>query len=226
MNIHMLMKRRNMLMMLKDRIDGGKKLSEWVLHYKGEPGLIVLGLPRGGVVVANEVAKVLDAPLDIIVPRKVGAPFSPELAVAAVTEDGTVLYNEDLMKELGISVDDIDDTVEQEKKEAMRRMDLYRGDRPPLDLKDKTVLLVDDGIATGYTMKAAIMSARLRGAKKVIVAVPVIPPDKLLTMQELADAVHYVLMPEIFYSVGEFYEEFRQVTDDQVIEILDRAKKP
>lgn len=215
-----------MLMMLKDRIDGGKKLSERVLHYKGEPGLIVLGLPRGGVVVAYEVAKALDVPLDIVVPRKVGAPFSPELAVAAVAEDGTVLYNEGLMKELGISVDDIDETVEKEKKEAMRRMDLYRGDRPLLDLKDKTVLLVDDGVATGYTMKAAIMSVRLRGAKKVIVAVSVIPSDKLLTMQEISDAVHYVLMPEIFYSIGQFYEEFRQVTDEQVIEILDTAKKP
>jgi putative phosphoribosyl transferase len=214
-----------MLMMLKDRIDGGQKLAERVLQYKGEPGLIVLGLPRGGVVTANEVAKALNVPLDIVVSRKVGAPFSPELAVAAVTDDGTVLYNEDLMKELGISIDDIEERVEHEKKEAMRRMDLYRGHRAPLDLTDKKVILVDDGIATGYTMKAAIMSARLRGAEKVIVAVPVMPSDKLLTMQEIADAVHYVLMPEIFYSVGQFYEEFRQVTDEQVIEIMNKAKK-
>jgi len=215
-----------MRMMLKDRVDAGQKLAERVMIYKDEPNLVILGLPRGGVVVANEISKALDAPLDIVVPRKVGAPFNPELAVAAVTENGTVLYNEELMKKLGISIDDIDDEVEKEKKEAMRRLDLYRGDRPLLNLEDKTVILVDDGIATGYTMKAAIMSVRLRGAKKVIVAVPVMPSDILLTMQELADAVHYVLMPEIFYSISQFYERFPQTTDEQVIELMNTAKKP
>jgi len=220
------MKGRAMRMMLKDRVDAGQKLAERVMIYKDEPNLVILGLPRGGVVVANEISKALDAPLDIVVPRKVGAPFNPELAVAAVTENGTVLYNEELMKKLGISIDDIDDEVEKEKKEAMRRLDLYRGDRPLLNLEDKTVILVDDGIATGYTMKAAIMSVRLRGAKKVIVAVPVMPSDILLTMQELADAVHYVLMPEIFYSISQFYERFPQTTDEQVIELMNTAKKP
>lgn len=215
-----------MRMMLKDRVDAGQKLVERVMIYKDEPNLVILGLPRGGVVVANEISKALDAPLDIVVPRKVGAPFNPELAVAAVTENGTVLRNEELMKKLGISIDDIDDEVEKEKKEAMRRLDLYRGDRPPLNLEDKTVILVDDGIATGYTMKAAIMSIHLRGAKKVIVAVPVMPSDILLTMQELADAVHYVLMPEIFYSISQFYERFPQTTDEQVIELMNTAKKP
>lgn len=215
-----------MRMMLKDRVDGGKKLAERVLHYNGEPGLIVIGLPRGGVITAHEVAKALDAPLDIVVPRKIGAPFNPELAVGAVTSDGTVLYNEEVMRKLNVPIDVVDDKAEEEKKEAMRRLDLYRGDRPELDLNNKTVILVDDGVATGMTMKAAIMSISLRGAKKIIVAVPVLPADTYENLKEMVDDVQYVLMPEIFYSISQFYEVFPQTTDEEVVALMDKAKRP
>jgi len=213
-------------MMLKDRVDGGKKLAERVLHYSGEPGLVVLGLPRGGVVTAYEIAQALDAPMDIVVTRKIGAPFNPELAVGAVTADGTVLYNEEVMRTLNVPIDVVDDKAEEEKKEAMRRVDLYRGDRAPLDLKDKTVILVDDGVATGMTMKAAIMSVRLRGAKKIIVAVPVLPSDTYEALKEMVDDVQYVLMPEMFYSISQFYELFPQISDEEVIALVDKSKKP
>jgi len=222
----LLRKEKEMRMMLKDRVDGGKKLAERVLHYNGEPGLIVIGLPRGGVITAHEVAKALDAPLDIVVPRKIGAPFNPELAVGAVTSDGTVLYNEEVMRKLNVPIDVVDDKAEEEKKEAMRRLDLYRGDRPELDLNNKTVILVDDGVATGMTMKAAIMSISLRGAKKIIVAVPVLPADTYENLKEMVDDVQYVLMPEIFYSISQFYEVFPQTTDEEVVALMDKAKRP
>ncbi len=215
-----------MRMMLKDREDGGKQLAERVLHYKNEPHLIVLGLPRGGVVTAYEVAKALDAPMDIIVTRKIGAPFNPEFAVGAVTDQGTVIYDEAAMKKLNLSIDTLDDKAEEEKKEAMRRLDLYRGDRPALDLEGKAVILVDDGVATGLTMKAAILSVRLRGAKKVIVAVPVLPSDSREDLRKHVDDVQYVLMPEVFYSISQFYEKFPQKSDEEIIALLDTAKKP
>jgi len=215
-----------MRMMLKDRADGGKKLAERLLIYKNDPSVIVIGLPRGGVVPAYEIAKVLDAPMDIIVTRKVGAPTQPELAVAAVTSDGTVLYNDRVMKNLGYSLDVIDDLAEAEKKEAVRRLETYRQGRAPLDLKDKTVILVDDGVATGMTMKAAIMSAGLRGAKKIVIAVPVLPSDTMETLKEMVDDVQYVLMPETFFSISEFYELFPQTSDEEVIALMDVAKKP
>lgn len=215
-----------MRMMLKDRADGGKKLAERLLIYKDDPSVVVIGLPRGGVVPAYEIAKALDAPMDIIVTRKVGAPTQPELAVAAVTSDGTVLYNDRVMKNLGYSLDVIDDLAEAEKKEAVRRLETYRKGRSPLDLKDKIVILVDDGIATGMTMKAAIMSAGLRGAKKIVVAVPVLPADSMETLKEMVDDVQYVLMPETFFSISEFYELFPQTSDEEVIALMDVAKKP
>jgi len=214
-----------MLMMLKDRVEGGKRLADRILETEDLDGVVVLGLPRGGVVTAFEVAKVLDAPMDVVVTRKVGAPGQPELAVAALTSNGTVLYNEKLMEKLGIGIGDIEDTVAQEKKEARRRLDLFRGDRPPLDLEDKTVILVDDGIATGYTIKAALMSLRLSGAKRIIIAVPVLPPDTLMSLQELVDGIHYILMPEVFYSISQFYESFPEVKDAEVIALMDKSKK-
>ena len=214
-----------MLMMLKDRVEGGKRLADRILETEDLDGVVVLGLPRGGVVTAFEVAKVLDAPMDVVVTRKVGAPGQPELAVAALTSNGTVLYNEKLMEKLGIGIGDIEDTVAQEKKEARRRLDLFRGDRPPLDLEDKTVILVDDGIATGYTIKAALMSLRLSGAKRIIIAVPVLPPDTLMSLQELVDGIHYILMPEVFYSISQFYELFPEVKDAEVIALMDKSKK-
>ena len=214
-----------MLMMLKDRVEGGKRLADRILETEELDGVVVLGLPRGGVVTAFEVAKVLDAPMDVVVTRKVGAPGQPELAVAALTSNGTVLYNEKLMEKLGIGIGDIEDTVAQEKKEARRRLDLFRGDRPPLDLEDKTVILVDDGIATAYTMKAALMSLRLSGAKRIIIAVPVLPPDTLMSLQELVDGIHYILMPEVFYSISQFYESFPEVKDAEVIALMDKSKK-
>ena len=163
-------------MIFKDRQDAGKKLAQRLLVYEDNAESLVLGLPRGGVVVASEVAKALHLPLDILVIRKLGAPGYLEFAIGAVDEKGHALFNEG-MEELGISEAYKKEVLEKEKKEAEHRLSLYRKNRPPLDLKNKIVILVDDGLATGATMRAAVYSAKAKKAKKVIVAVPFAAPN-------------------------------------------------
>ena len=212
----------------KDRVDGGKQLAEKLLKYKKHPDAIVLGLPRGGVITAFEVAKVLELPLDIVVPRKVGAPFNPELAVGAITQEGEVVWNDSLMKSLHLKPEDLADIIAAEKKESARRLQTYRGDRPPLDLKDKIVILVDDGIATGATMRASITSARARGCAKIVVAAPLAPIEPLTKIEQEADEFACVLMPKILMGISAFYDEFGQTSDEEVITIMKQtsATKP
>jgi putative phosphoribosyl transferase len=212
-------------MRFKDRTDAGQQLAKKLLHYKNAPNTIVLGLPRGGVVTAYEISKVLELPLDIIVARKIGAPGNEELAIGALTEGGTTIFNHGLMESLGLTIYDLMPIIEKEKKEADRRFKLYRSGRGPLELKDKTVILVDDGIATGATMRAAIHSARTRGAKKIIVAVPVAPPGAIAKLKKEADEVICLYETDQFWGVGQFYDNFGQTSDDEVIEIMNKARQ-
>lgn len=210
------------MLRFKDRADAGKKLVQKLLHYKSDPQVVVVGLPRGGVVVAYEVARQLQVPLDIIVPRKIGTPANPELALGAITQEGEPVWNEALIKSFHIHPEDLTDIIEQEKREAARRLSLYRKSRPPLEVKNKIVILIDDGIATGATMRAAIASLRAHGAKKIIVAIPVAPLEILEQIEKDADEVICLSVPRMFFGVGQFYDSFAQTTDEEVIELMQR----
>ncbi len=203
-----------------DRVDSGKQLAQKLTAYRDDPNAIVIGLPRGGVVTAAQVAHELNLPLDIVVPRKIGAPFNEELAVGAVTQDGQVVWNESIVKSHHLTPEDLADTIEKERKESKRRLQLYRRDRPPLQLKDKVVIFVDDGIATGATMRAAIAYAKQQGAKKIIAATPVATVDTLEVISKEVDEVVSVILPKIFLGISAFYESFPQTPDEEVIALL------
>ena len=202
-----------------DRVDAGKRLAAELKSF-GREDAIVLAIPRGGVVVGFEISKALNVPLDIIVPRKIGAPENPELAIGAVTEDGTVILNERLASDLGVSKNYIEEESERQRLEIERRLKSYRGNIPYPSLKNRVVILVDDGIATGYTMKAALASVRKKGAKSVVIAIPVGPPSTIEELERLTDNVVCLYTPEEFYAIGEFYEDFSQTTDDEVKRLL------
>ncbi|TET35401.1 phosphoribosyltransferase [Candidatus Dependentiae bacterium] len=205
-----------------DRQDAGKQLADKLAAYRNHHIAIVIGLPRGGVIPAAEIAKELKLPLDIVVPRKIGAPFNSELAVGAVTQDGQVVWNEKLMKSFHLSPDDLDlkETIKKERAESNRRLSLYRRGRPPLVLKDKTVIIVDDGIATGATMRAAIAYAKQQGAAKIIAATPVATVDTLELIAPEVDEIVSVKLPKTFLGISAFYDIFGQTSDDEVIEVL------
>jgi len=205
-----------------DRQDAGKQLADKLAAYRNHHNAIVIGLPRGGVIPAAEIAKELKLPLDIVVPRKIGAPFNSELAVGAVTQDGQVVWNEKLMKSFHLSPDDLDlkETIKKERAESNRRLSLYRRGRPPLVLKDKTVIIVDDGIATGATMRAAIAYAKQQGAAKIIAATPVATVDTLELIAPEVDEIVSVKLPKTFLGISAFYDIFGQTSDDEVIEVL------
>ena len=207
-----------------DRIDAGKRLASALAGLVSEDG-IVLAIPRGGVVVGFEVARALDLSLDVIVPRKIGAPDNPELAIGAMTEDGTIILDENLVNRLGVSYAYIKGESERQRLEIKRRLKLYRGDVPRPKLKDREVIIVDDGIATGSTMKAALASVRKSGAKTVIVAIPVGPTSTIRELERQADRVVCLYTPEPFYAIGEFYENFAQIENDEVTELLKRSKQ-
>lgn len=206
--------------MFKDRYEAGKKLASQLKKYKRLRDTVVLGLPRGGVVVASQIAHELKLPLDILVIRKIGAPFSPELAIGAIDDEGHETLNENVIQSLQIDEIYVKEESTKQQDRAIAQLKLFRGDKPTLDLNNKTVILVDDGLATGATMKAAIFSARSKGAKKIVVAVPVAAPDSLDKIQKETDEVFYVDAPFHFAAVGSFYENFEQTTDEEVIELL------
>ena len=207
-------------MLFKDRKDAGQKIAQKLLEYQGQPNTWVLGLPRGGVVVASEVAKVLHLPLDILVVRKMGAPQCPEFAIGAVDEKGHALFNEEALVDLEISEAYKKEVLEKEKKEAQHRLELYRKNRPSLDLKNKIVILVDDGLATGATMRAAVYSAKAKKAKKIIVAIPGAAQSSLEKLKGEVDEIIYCEAPDSFGAVGSFYEHFEQTTDEEVMQLL------
>jgi putative phosphoribosyl transferase len=204
----------------KDRTEAGRMLASALTFLKGTKGLIVLAIPRGGVPVAKEVARALGAPLDLVVTRKIGAPSQPELAVGAVTQDGEVIVDDDMIRALGISADYLKRESARQVTEIASRMKKYRGDRPYPLLDGKTVVIVDDGIATGSTIRAAIQSVKGRHAAKIIVAAPVGPPERVAALSKTVDRVVCLSLPEYFEAIGEFYEEFEQVDDDIVRALL------
>jgi len=212
-------------MIFKNRRDAGVKLIPKLMQYKNKPNAIILALPRGGVVAAEEIAKQLNLPLDLVVPRKIGAPSNPEFAIGAITEDGVGTFDNESIATYNISQEYINKEVEKEKKEAARRLKVYRGERLPLNLKDKTVILVDDGVATGATMRAAIKSVKQKAPKEIIVATPTIARDTLKIIQKEADAVIYLEAPIFFGAVGAFYENFAQTEDKEVIEIMNKINQ-
>lgn len=203
-----------------DRIDAGIELANALTKWKGQANTMVIGLPRGGVPVASEVAKVLNLPLDVICPRKLGAPHNKEFAIGAITETGEGILSEDVIRSLGISQEYIASEMESQKKEAQKRLELYRQGKPPRVVKGQTIILVDDGLATGSTLKAAIHSLRKEGVEAIIVGVPVSPPDTLREIQELVEEVVCLSAPPFFQAVGQFYRDFSATEDDEVINIM------
>ncbi|EFA80331.1 hypothetical protein PPL_07164 [Heterostelium album PN500] len=206
--------------MFKDRKDAGQKLRDKLLNFKGVSNTVVVGLPRGGVPVAFEIANDLSLPLDIVVPRKIGAPFNKEYAIGAIAEDGKAYFDREAIEHLGVSTKYLESEMEKQRAESKRRLRVYRGERPPVDFKDKTILLVDDGIATGSTVKAAIESLKVHHPKEIIVAVPVGPQDTISELKESINQVICLATPHPFNAVGCFYSFFDQTDDDTVIEMM------
>ncbi len=204
----------------KDRVDAGQVLAR-ILKEKEIVDGIVMAIPRGGVVLADQVSKVLNLPLEIIIPRKIGAPYNPEVAIGAVTQDGTVFLTENKQLLQFAGKGSIKNIVEQEINEIKRRMLEYRGSISYPDYTGKTVIIIDDGIATGFTTRAAIMSInKIFKPHRTILAVPVAPVEVIEKLGTEVDEIVCPLVPEPFYAVGQFYENFDQVTDEEVIQIL------
>lgn len=209
----------------KDRNQAGALLAERLvaLGYDRQPNLLVFGLPRGGVPVAFQVARRLGAPLDVWVVRKLGIPGHEELAMGAIASGGGRVLNQEIVDSLQVSADTLAAVEQQQWAELQRRERLYRGNRPFPDLKGKTVLLVDDGLATGATMKAAIAAARQHHPARLVVAVPVAPPDTVAEIQALVDEVVCLETPAFFQAVGLWYEHFPQISDEEVLALLQAA---
>ena len=209
--------------LFENRSEAGRKLASALKDISRNS--VVLAIPRGGVVVGYEVAKALQIPLDIIITRKIGAPGNPELAIGAVAEDGTYVLDNSLVEMLGVAQDYIETEAQNQKNEIKRRLQKYRGDTAGPVLIGKEVVVVDDGVATGSTLKAALLSLTKVGAKSIIVAVPVGPADTVKALKRHADRVVCLNMPEPFYAIGEFYEDFSQTTDEEVIDLLRRVRE-
>jgi len=209
-------------LLYKNRTEAGKKLGAELARLGGDD-LVVLGIPRGGVVVASEVAKALGAPLDIVVTRKIGAPGEPEFALGAVTQEGEVIMDRKAAEALGASPTYLDEEVKRKRDEVKERMRAFRGDRPYPPLEGKTVIIVDDGIATGNSVEAAIISVKSRNPKEIIVAVPVAPPDAVERLAKEGARVICLEKPWLFMAIGEFYHDFGQVEDSEVRRILDES---
>jgi putative phosphoribosyl transferase len=210
--------------MLRDRREAGQLLSSKLRHYANRPDVIVLGLPRGGVPVAYEVASALDAPLDVFLVRKIGMPGHEEYAVGALASGGLKVLNRLLLEAYGISEDDLAETVAREQAELERREREYRKGLPPLEVAGKTVILVDDGLATGSSMLAAVRALNEARPARVVVAVPVAPPQTCEDQRAVADQVVCALTPEPFLGVGGWYANFDQTSDREVKELLARAQ--
>jgi len=206
-------------MIFKDRVDAGKKLAGALKQWDFSNGL-VLAIPRGGVVVGAEVARALNIGLDLIIPRKIGAPQNPEVALGAVAQDGTTFFDKFLLSKLDLTPRDLSDTVHCEMVEIKRRMEVYRNSTAGPDLTGRPVIVVDDGVATGYTMLAALRSVKKFAPLAVTLAIPVAPPAVLVLLEKEVDQVVCLLAPENFYAVGQFYQNFDQTGDDEVVRLL------
>jgi predicted phosphoribosyltransferase len=209
----------------KDRREAGRQLAEALRDYEGRDDVVVLGLPRGGLPVAYEVAARLGAPLDVFLVRKLGVPGRKEFAMGAIAMGGVQVMNRDVVNWMGISQEDFDRVAESEREEMRRRMEAYRGDRPMPELKGKSVILVDDGLATGATMRAAVTALRAFGPAEIVVAVPTGSPDVCHSFEKQADRAVCLDTPDPFEAVGAWYRDFSQTTDDEVRELLEKARE-
>src|SRR5881398_1678947 len=208
-----------------NRAEAGRLLAEKLENYAGRSDVVVLGLPRGGVPVAYEVAQRLGAPLDVFVVRKLGVPGFEELAAGAIASGGVRVLNEDVVRAIPYASEAIEAVTAKETAELQRREQMYREGRAAPELRDRVVILVDDGLATGATMRAAVKALRQRGAAKIVVAVPVGPPDTCHEIEEQADETVCLSMPEFFQAVGQYYEDFSQTTDEDVRQLLTSAAR-
>jgi putative phosphoribosyl transferase len=214
-----------MEMRFRDRVEAGRMLAGKLLAYANRLDVIVLALPRGGVPVAFEVARALNVPLDVLIVRKLGAPDQPELAMGAIASGGVRVLNEELLRYYPIPDNLIESVAAREQKELERRERLYRGARPAPDIRGRTVILVDDGIATGTTMRSAVEALKKLGATSVVIAVPVAPGSVCEEFQRLRDHVVFTCLatPEIFFAISFWYEDFPQTSDEEVCDLLNRA---
>ena len=208
----------------RDRIHAGQVLSKELKAYAGRPEVMVLALPRGGVPVAREVARVLHVPLDVFLVRKLGTPGQEELAMGAIASGGIRVLNEEVVRSLRVSQRSIDSVTARELRELARREHMYREGRPPLDVTSNTVILVDDGLATGSTMRAAVAALREAKPKRIVVAVPVAAAPTCMDLREEVDDLICLRTPEPFYSVGFWYEDFSQTSDEEIREMLEFEK--
>ena len=215
-----------MIERFRDRREAGQVLADRLTAYAGRPDVLVLALPRGGVPVAYEVARALGAPLDVFLVRKLGVPGQEELAMGAVATGGVRVLNEQVVGALGIPPSVIEAVAAWQQQELVRRERLYRGDRPPPDVRGRTVILVDDGLATGSTMRAALAALRRQQPARLVVAVPTAAPETCDELRAEADDVVCATTPEPFDSVGLWYEDFSQTSDAEVRELLERAAAP
>jgi putative phosphoribosyl transferase len=207
----------------EDRRDGGRRLGEQLRQYAGRPDVVVLGLPRGGVPVAAEVASELRLPLDVFLVRKLGVPGQEELAMGAIASGGIRVLNDDVVRAAGITEGEIDAVASDELRTLEARELAYRGDRPPVDVRDRVAILVDDGLATGATMRAAIAALRNRGAAATVVAVPTAPLETCAALSCEVDEVVCATTPDPFMAVGMWYEDFTPVSDQTVRDLLNGA---
>jgi predicted phosphoribosyltransferase len=210
-------------MLFRDRTEAGRVLGAQLAAYADRPDAVVLALPRGGVPVAFEVARALGAPLDIFLVRKLGLPGHEELAMGALASGGVRVLNQDVVQTLQIPCEVIDAVAAEEAQELARRERAYRGDRPPLNVRGRVVILVDDGLATGSTMRAAVAALRQQHPARIVVAVPVGAAETCEELQREADEVVCARTPDPFYAVGLWYEDFAQTTDEEVRDLLERA---
>ncbi len=206
-------------MMFESRREAGEKLARELLHHRGKNPLI-LGVPRGGVPIAREIYRLLGGELDVVIPRKVGLPWHRELAAGAVTMEGSFLLNQQVARGYGITGADLQEEIQGAREEIKRRMELYRGDRPLPAFRERTVILTDDGVATGFTIRAALQDLREKEVGHLVLALPVAPGDTQRILQREVDELVCLAVPRVFYAVGQFYRDFSQLTDGEVIEML------
>jgi putative phosphoribosyl transferase len=212
-----------MTMLFRDRREAGRLLARRLVAYSGRLDVVVLALPRGGVPVAHEIAQALGVPLDIFLVRKLGVPGYEELAMGAIATSGATVLDPEIVRAYGVTDEDIRRVTANERQELSRRERVYRGDRPPLDLAARTLILVDDGLATGSSMRAALAALEPLPAARVVVAVPVAPRATAIALEDAVDEFVCLAAPEPFFAVGDFYEDFRQVTDAEVREALEAS---
>lgn len=210
-------------MLFKDRTEAGRTLAERLMRYANRSDTLVLGLPRGGVPVAFEVARTLNAPLDVVIARKLGVPGQEEFAMGAIASGGVTVFNEEIMEQLNISAESLQAVIARETEELERREVMYRGGQSPLDVSGRIVILIDDGLATGSTMQAAIAALKNQ-AFRLVVAVPVAAQQTCEELRAIVDELICATTPEPFYGVGQWYENFSQTTDEEVQRLLKKAQ--